>query len=115
MATPSFLSNNLSKSKCGSDNSSLSINEDDDNSIIFLYPISFKANKGSNPVVPEYLKFICVPIIGCVPTLDIFSANSNAPHRLVLSHNASDFILLSFGIYQSDENSLFKFGVGHNF
>ena len=26
-----------------------------------------------------------------------------------------DFIVLSFGIHQSEESSLFKFGVGHNF
>ena len=33
--------------------------------------------------------------MGCVPTFEIFSANSNAPHKLVVSHNASDLSLLA--------------------
>ena len=39
------------------------------------------------------LKFICDPIIGCVPALLIFSANSKAPHKFELSHKPiADFI-----------------------
>ena len=34
------------------------------------------------------------PIIGWVPTLEIFSENSNAPHKLKLSAKPIDFILL---------------------
>ena len=36
------------------------------------------------------LKLIWVPIIGWVPTFDIFSANSNAPHRFDVSQRAND-------------------------
>ena len=43
-----------------------------------------------------YLKLICVPIIGCVPILEIFSANSNAPHKLVVSQSPNDCILFDF-------------------
>ena len=34
------------------------------------------------PITPLAFKFICVPIIGWVPTFDNFSENSNAPHKL---------------------------------
>ena len=38
---------------------------------------------------------ICVPIIGCVPILETFSANSNAPHKLDVSDNPMLLIFLS--------------------
>jgi hypothetical protein len=37
-----------------------------------------------------------VPIIGCVPTLEIFSANSNAPHKFEVSQRPNDFNLFDF-------------------
>ena len=40
------------------------------------------------------LKFICDPIIGCVPALLIFSANSKAPHKFEVSHKPIALILL---------------------
>ena len=43
--------------------------------MIFLYPTSFNANIGNKPIVFKNLKFICVPIIGWVPTLESFSEN----------------------------------------
>ena len=39
---------------------------------------------------------ICVPIIGCVPTLEIFSANSNAPHKLEVSERPKQGTLFSY-------------------
>jgi len=63
--------------------------------MIRLYPFSLREIKGSNPVVSSNLKLICVPIIGCVPTLDIFSANSNAPHKLEVSERPKQGILFS--------------------
>ena len=38
-----------------------------------------------------------MPIIGCVPDFDIFSANSKAPHKFEVSLNPKDFVLLIFG------------------
>ena len=38
------------------------------------------------------------PIIGWVPTLDIFSANSRAPHKFDVSHKARDLIFFSLDI-----------------
>ena len=35
-------------------------------------------------------------MIGWVPDLDIFSANSKAPHRLEVSQSANDLNLFSF-------------------
>ena len=32
-----------------------------------------------------------MPIIGWVPTLEIFSANSSAPHKFEVSHKPKDF------------------------
>ena len=37
---------------------------------------------GIRPLNSLYLNNICVPIIGCVPTDDKFSENSNAPDKL---------------------------------
>ena len=45
------------------------------------------------PIVLPALILICVPIIGCVPTFDNFSENSNAPHKLKLSARPNVFIL----------------------
>ena len=53
--------------------------------IKFLYPLDDLANKGNLPIEFSIEKLICVPIIGCVPDLLIFSANSNAPHKFKLS------------------------------
>jgi len=36
-----------------------------------------------------------VPIIGCVPDLEIFSANSKAPHKLEVSLIPKDLILFN--------------------
>ena len=41
------------------------------NLIKFLKPSSVLAKIGIFPIVSEYLKFICEPINGCVPTLEI--------------------------------------------
>ena len=67
----------------------------DDNSIIFLYPFLFRANNGNRPIVSSNLKFICVPIIGCVPILDIFSENSRAPQRFEVSDKPTHAIFFS--------------------
>ena len=37
-------------------------------------------------------------MIGCVPAFEIFSANSSAPHKLVVSHKPKDLILLVFAM-----------------
>ena len=37
------------------------------------------------------MHWICEPIIGCVPTEEIFSENSNAPDKLWVSDNPNDF------------------------
>jgi len=81
-------------SKIGSVRSLLSKYDYDDNSIIRLYPAWFKAIKGNKPILSSNLKFICVPIIGCVPDLDIFSENSKAPHKFAVSERPIDCILL---------------------
>ena len=47
-------------------------------------------------MVSPNLKLIWVPIIGCVPTLEIFSANSSAPQRFEVSQRANDLVLFVF-------------------
>ena len=105
IAKPSVSSNNSSKFTWGSEISSLCKYDDEDNSIILLYPFSLRANKGSNPIVSPNLKLIWVPIIGWTPVFEIFSANSNAPHRFEVSHNAIDLIL--FSLIESFRSSIF--------
>ena len=61
---------------------------------MFLYPFSDVAKIGILEIMFSVLKFICVPIIGCVPDLLIFSENSRAPHKLKLSQTPTDLILL---------------------
>ena len=57
----------------------------------------------SNSKQNEYLKLICDPIIGCVPTLEIASENSSAPHKLCESHKPRAFILFSLHIIGKSE------------
>ena len=44
-------------------------------------------------------------MIGCVPIFEIFSANSKAPHKFDVSHNANDLNLFSF---EKSFNDLWK-------
>ena len=48
------------------------------------------------PISSLNLKLICVPIMGCVPVLDISSENSNAPHKLLVSDKPTDLIFFFF-------------------
>ena len=68
----------------------------------------FKAYKGKSPITSPILKFICVPIIGCVPAFEIFSANSRAPHKFEVSQIANDLILFSLENSFPGELSIFS-------
>ena len=70
-----------------------------------MYPSSFNAYNGNRPMVSPYLKLIWVPIMGCVPTFDNFSANSKAPHKFVVSDKPKDLIL--FSLEKSFKSSIF--------
>ena len=93
--TPSFGFNNSLKFKYGSFISISLRYDNDESSMILLYPFSFKAYRGIRPIVSLNLKFIWVPIIGWTPVLDIFSANSRAPHKLDVSLRPKALIFLS--------------------
>ena len=95
IAIPSLFDVNSLKSQNGSLRPSLVKYDFDDNSIILLYPFTFSAKSGNKPTVFLNLKFIWVPIIGCVPTFDKFSANSSAPHKLEVSEIPTDWTLFS--------------------
>ena len=52
------------------------------------------------------LNCICDPIIGCVPTDEIFSENSKAPDKLFVSLKPTDIIL--FFLQYSFRSSIFN-------
>ena len=82
----------------GSESASFSRYDFDDNSTILLYPYSLSAIKGISPIVSSCLKFIWVPIIGWVPALEMFSANSKDPHKLDVSDRPTHLIFLSLHV-----------------
>ena len=79
---PSELFNKSSNLQCGLVVSVFSKYDFDESLIIFLYPLLFLAIRGIKPSNSLYLNNIWVPIIGCVPTDDKLSENSNAPDKL---------------------------------
>ena len=61
------------------------LNEHQDNSYVLEMEALLESDFAYNvifPIILCALRFICVPIIGWVPTLDNFSENSKAPHKL---------------------------------
>ena len=84
---PPLLSNKSSILQWGSLIELFSRYDLEDRFTIFLYPSILLAINGKNPKFSLKKNLICVPIIGWVPTFEIFSANSKAPQRLDESLN----------------------------